>query len=68
MRVGGVYRHSNCLDIDIFVDAITYVGTNYIKLKVTYFDQRSRAIYNLDPDKITIYHKDQKKWKEVDFK
>lgn len=65
MKKHRVYRHRNCIDVDIFVEKLDYVGKDYIKLHVTYVNQRNGSVYNLDPDKIKIYRKDLSNWREI---
>lgn len=60
----GRYRHSNCIDTDIIIEKIQYLGPNYIKLKVYWVLQRNPEFIITD-DRITIRKESYKHWREV---
>lgn len=65
MRNQSKWRHLSCIDIDIYIQKISYVGKDYIKLKVNYINRHNDIVYNYQPELVKIYKKDLYLWKEV---
>ena len=61
---GGVYRHKNCLDIDLYVEYVDKVQCAYIDLYVIYIYQKDKDMW-LKSDKVRIKRKNYKDWKFV---
>lgn len=67
MRIakGAFYRHKCCLDMDIEIVGIKYLGPDYFKLKVNFVASRDHN-YIFWPDaNIKLYRKDLFLWQRV---
>lgn len=65
IRKGGTYRHISCLDVDMHVLAIKYIGERYFKLKVVWVNRHSPHILIEQPGQVKLMFSDLPKWKEV---
>lgn len=65
MRAGQLYRHPHCLDVDIEVVKIQYVGTDYVRARVRYWHRADRSVVSVLPETVTILRRDLRRWKNV---
>ena len=63
MRKGKTYRHRNCIDMDMWIIKIQYLGPRYMKLKICWVNRFNPNI--LHPDHVTVQLKDMCNWAEV---
>jgi hypothetical protein len=61
---GKTYRHMNCLDVDMYVSKVVFVGLYYYKIKVIWLD-RNNPDLNYGMDRVRLMRKDVNKWSEV---
>lgn len=62
---GRTYRHTSCLDVDMHIVAIRYLGPDYFKLKVVWVSQRDPNIFWEQPGQVKLYRKHLKNWSLV---
>ena len=60
IRKGWTYRNRNCIDLDMHVVAIKYLGLDYFKLEVAWVNRHHPHI--LIPDNVKLFRKDLKNW------
>lgn len=65
MRAGCLYRHPRCLDIDLEIVKIQYLGPDYIKARVRYWHRTGKYFISLTPETVKIQRVDLPKWREV---
>lgn len=63
---GALYRHRSCLDIDILIANICFVGPKYAVVKVFYILQRNEGILNPEPQTVRIQKKDWPNWTRIE--
>lgn len=61
-----IWRHRNCLDIDIFILKVKYNGPLYVKVKILYWNRHSHAFCALEPEVVKIYREEFPKWHLVE--
>jgi hypothetical protein len=59
----GVWRHPNCLDMDLEVIRVTYPGPKYLKVKVNYLSRDGGYRFNNGSEIVKIQRKDLGRWK-----
>lgn len=57
---GRQYRHMSCLDVDMVILSVGYVGITYTKAKVCFVHQREGWLY--EGGTVTVKHEDMYKW------
>lgn len=63
---GGRYRHDRCLDVDIEILKIQYLGPEYIKAKVAYLNRNwQNGNFVIDIDNVTIENEQYEYWKRI---
>lgn len=65
MRGGHRYRHDHCLDIDIDVVKVSYVGPTYLKLRVLYWHRTLRAPISFEPETVKIMRRDLHRGRDI---
>lgn len=61
----GFYRHIHTIDIDIQIQNIQYLGPNYMKVKVLYWNRDHSAIFWTDSESVTINKEYYDNWIRV---
>lgn len=65
MRQGFKYRHKNCLDMDMLVVNVNFIGKVYITVEVMYLSQHNPSLlYYPESETIRLYNRNLKDWKE----
>ena len=60
---GAVYRHKNCLDIDLEVKKVQYRSPDYTKLRVIYLNRNwQNGFFVIDPRPETVKIKSSDYW------
>jgi hypothetical protein len=63
MKNGNLYRHRNCIDVDIYIVKIVHIGKDSFKAKVRYWNRHGN--YVIETDQVVIQKKDLPNWKWV---
>lgn len=58
-----IYRHRNCIDLDMHVVRILWMSATYFKLDVVWVNRFSPNILN--PDRVVLQIKDLPNWTDV---
>ena len=66
IRKGCTYRHVACIDVDMHVLAIKYLGPDYFKLKVCWVYQRNPWMIIDQPGTVKLMRKDLCNWRGVE--
>jgi hypothetical protein len=61
-----LWRHKNCLDIDLYICKVQFQHKDYVMAKVMYWNHRYQAFAHSDSETVKIYRKDFYKWKLVE--
>ena len=64
-KKGDRWRHVNSLDIDIIVTNVSYVGPEYVKLKVLYLNRNYNSIIFPKAETVQIKREDFPKWELI---
>jgi hypothetical protein len=60
---GNLYRHKNCIDIDLYIHSIIHIGKDSFKARVSYWHRHSK--YFIITDQVVIKKKDLINWRMV---
>jgi hypothetical protein len=61
-----LWRHRNCLDIDILVLKIQFQHSDYVMAKVKYWNRHYKVFSWADPETVKILRSDFSKWTLVE--
>lgn len=63
----GMWRHRNCLDVDVYIVKVQYRGKKRIIAKALYWNRNYKFFHNIgDPETIIIKNSDLKNWSQVE--
>lgn len=64
-RPGELWRHKNCLDIDVEIKKVGYMCSEYFKIRVKYWNRHIGVYCWNDPETVKIKREDFYKWKLI---
>lgn len=63
----GMWRHPNCLDVDVYIVKVQYPGKECLIAKALYWNRNYKIFHNLgSSETIIIKNSDLKNWSKVE--
>lgn len=65
LKPGNIIRHNHCLDTDLVIVKVVTATSEFVRLRVLYWNRHYKTIMDETPETIIIYKKDFNGWKKL---